>query len=126
MNIFAKFHENIPNFSQEIGKNTENVPPPPKKTKLKIAPSKGKPPHKVFSYYSHQGIIKNICAKFHKTSKGSQEIEKKYHKTDQKIPQNGLQERRTYYEKTILCSKHCSNTKNIFTNLFETGFNSSQ
>ena len=48
MNIFAKFHENIPNLSQEIEKNTENKlpPPPPKKTKLKIAPSKGQPPYK--------------------------------------------------------------------------------
>ena len=26
-NIFAKFHKNIPNLSQEIEKNTENVPP---------------------------------------------------------------------------------------------------
>ena len=31
MNIFAKFHENIPNLSQEIEKNTENMPPPSKK-----------------------------------------------------------------------------------------------
>ena len=29
MNIFAKLHEKIPNLSQEIEKNTENVPPPP-------------------------------------------------------------------------------------------------
>ena len=56
-------------------------PLPPKKTNFKIAPSKGQHPHKVFSYYSHQSIIKNICAKFHKKPKGSQEIEKK-------IPQN--------------------------------------
>ena len=44
----------------------------------------------------------NICAKFHKKPNGSQEIEKKYHKTDQKIPQNGLQERRTYCEKKFI------------------------
>ena len=31
MNIFTKFHENIPNLSQEIEKNTENVPPAPQK-----------------------------------------------------------------------------------------------
>ena len=74
-------------------------PLPLKKTKLKIAPSKGQPPHKVFSCYSHQSIIKNIYAKFHKKPIGSQEIEKKYYKTDQKISQNGLQERRTYCEK---------------------------
>ena len=74
-------------------------PLPPKKPKLKIVPSKGQPPHEVFSYYSHQSIIKNICVKFHKKPNGSQEIEKKYYKTDQKIPRNGLQERRTYCEK---------------------------
>ena len=74
-------------------------PLPPKKPKLKRSPSKGQHPHKVFSYYSHQIIIKNICAKFHKKPNGSQEIEKKCHKTDQKIHQNGLQERRTYCEK---------------------------
>ena len=28
-NIFAKFHENIPNVSQEIEKNAEKVPPLP-------------------------------------------------------------------------------------------------
>ena len=67
-----------------------------KKTKLKIAPSKGQHSHKVFSYYSHQSVIKNIYAKFHKKPNGSQETEKKYLKTDHKIPQNGLQERRTY------------------------------
>ena len=76
-------------------------PLPPKKTKLKIAPSKGQPPHKLFSYYSHQSIIKNIYAKFLKKPNGSQEMEKKYHKTDQKVPQNGLHERRTYCEKYI-------------------------
>ena len=101
-------------------------PLPPKKPKLKIVPSKGQPPHEVFSYYSHQSIIKNICVKFHKKPNGSQEIEKKYYKTDQKIPRNGFQERRTYCEKKFSCSKHCSNTKNIITNPFETGFNSSQ
>ena len=74
---------------------------PPKKTKLEIAKSKGQPPHKVFSYYSHHSIIKNICGKFYKKPNDSQKIETKYHKTDQKIPQNGLQERRTYCEKKI-------------------------
>ena len=78
---------------------SHHPPPPKKKTKLKIAPSKGQHPHKVFSYYSHQIIIKNICEKFHKKPNGSQEIEKKYHKTDQKIPQKSLQERRNYCEK---------------------------
>ena len=39
------FMKNVPNLSQEIEKNTENVPPcPPKKPKLKIAPSKGQYP----------------------------------------------------------------------------------
>ena len=61
-------------------------PPPQKKTKLKIALSKGQHPHKVFPYYSHQSIIKNISAKFHKKPNGYQKIEKKYHKTDQKYP----------------------------------------
>ena len=50
-NILAKFYgnvENIPNLSQEIHKNTENVPStppsrPPQKT-LKISPRKGKYP----------------------------------------------------------------------------------
>ena len=73
--------------------------PSPKKTKLKIAPIKGQHPHKVFWCYSHQSIIKNICAKFHKKPNGCQEMEKKYHKTHQKIPQNDLQKRRTYCEK---------------------------
>ena len=72
-----------------------------KKTKLKIALSKGQPAHKVFSYYSHQSIIKNICANFHNNPSSSQEIEKQYYKTDQKIPQNSLQESRTYCEKKI-------------------------
>ena len=110
MNIFTKFHENIPNLSQEKEKNTENVPPPlpppppppKKKKKLKIAPNKEQLLHKVFLYYSHQSIIKNICAKFHKKQNGSQEIEIKYYKTDQKIPQNGLQERRTYCQKNLV------------------------
>ena len=99
MNIFAKFHKNIPNLSQEIEKNTENVLPRPQKINSRYLQAKGNNPHKVFLYYSHQSIIKNICAKCHKKPNGSQEIEKKYHKTDQKIPQNGLQVRRTYYEK---------------------------
>ena len=30
-NILAKVHESIPNFSEEIKKNTENVPPSPQK-----------------------------------------------------------------------------------------------
>ena len=81
MNIFAKFHENIPNLSQETEKNTENVPPPPKKQNSKSAQAKGNTLHKVFLYYSHQSIIKNICAKFHEKPNGSREIEKK-------MPQN--------------------------------------
>ena len=48
--IFAKLHENILNLSEEIEKNTENMPHlPPKKAKLKIAPSKWQYPHKFFS-----------------------------------------------------------------------------
>ena len=86
-------------FLKKQRKILKMCPLPPKKTKLKIALSKGQHPHKVFPYYSHQSIIKNISAIFHKKPNGSQEIEKKYHKTDQKIPQNGLQERRTYCEK---------------------------
>ena len=76
MKILAKFHENIPNLSQEIEKNTENVPPPPKKLN-----SKSPHPTQSLLYYSHQSIIKNTCAKFHKKPKGSDEI-------DKKIPQN--------------------------------------
>ena len=86
MNLFAKFHENIPNLSQETEKNTENVPPSPKKLNSKSAQVMGNIPphthtHKVFLYYSHQIIINNICAKFHNKSNGSTEKEKK-------IPQN--------------------------------------
>ena len=44
MNIFPKFHENIPNLSQEIEKNTENVPPPPKKLNSKQPQEKGNTP----------------------------------------------------------------------------------
>ena len=49
MNIFAKFHENILNLSQEIEKNIENVPPPPlKKLNSKKPQTKSNTPHKVF------------------------------------------------------------------------------
>ena len=76
MNIFAKCLENIPNLSQKTEKNTENAPPSPKKLNSKSVQAKGNTPHKVFLYYSHQSIIKNICAKFHKKPNVSREIEK--------------------------------------------------
>ena len=54
MNIFAKFHQNIPNLPEEIEKNIENVltlPPPKKKeTKLKIVQAKGNTPIKSFHF----------------------------------------------------------------------------
>ena len=67
-------------------------------------------------------IIKNICAKFHNKPNDSQEIEKKYLKTDQKIPQNGLQERGTCCENFFQCSKHWSNTKTSLQTFFRQGF----
>ena len=82
-NIFARFFENILSLSKEIEKNTENVT----NSKLKIASSKVQH-HKVSN--NHQSIFKNICAKFQRKTNGSQEIEKKYCKIDQKISQNGL------------------------------------
>ena len=100
-NIFAKFYKNIPKLSQEIEKKTENVlppypPPPPPKKKSKQSQAKDNTSsHKVFQSHNHHSIMKNICAKFYKKSNGSQEIVKKYHKTEQKKPQNGLRERST-------------------------------
>ena len=67
----------MPKFSQEIEKNTENVPSS-KKTKLKIAPSKERYPHKFF--YS------DIYTYFHQKPNGSQEIEKHTTRKTKKYP----------------------------------------
>ena len=58
--------------------------PSPKKSKLKIALSKGQHPHWLSD--NQKIIIKNTCAKFHKKPDGSQEIELNTTKQTKKIP----------------------------------------
>ena len=89
--------------------------PPAKKNKIQNSPKQSViPPPSPFVMFFILTSIKvlsrkcnvRICAKFHKKPNGSQEIEKKYHKADQKIPQNVLQERRSCSENFFQCSEN--------------------
>ena len=89
-NIFAKIHENISKLSQEIENNTENIPrpsPPPKKN-LKSPQQRVITPKflSLATIRVYQSVIKNVCAKFHKKRKSSQEIEKNTTKQTKKYP----------------------------------------
>ena len=84
-------------FLKKQRKKLKMCPLPTKKKKSKQSQAKDNTSsHKVFQSHNHHSIMKNICAKFYKKSNGSQEIVKKYHKTEQKKPQNGLRERSTW------------------------------
>ena len=79
--------KNMPNLSQEIEKNTENVTPYPLPTKnIKIVPSKGKYNHKVSSLTIIRVLSRIICANFHKKPNSSQEIEKNITRQTKKVP----------------------------------------
>ena len=114
-NIFAKFFEN---HSREIEKNTENVSLPLKKSKFKIVLNKEQHLRKVFQSKTIRVSSRIYVENFIKNKTGPQEREKKYHKTDQKVPLKDLQEKSTCCEKYFQPSKHERNTKNIFTNFY--------
>ena len=91
MNLFAKFHENIPNLSQETEKNTENVPPSPKKLNSKSAQVMGNipPTHthtKSFCIIAIRVLSTIYVQNFITNQMVLQKKRKKYHKTDQKYP----------------------------------------
>lgn len=97
-NIFAKFHENKPNLSEEIEKNTESMHFLIKKINSKQPQEKGNTTHKVLQPDSYQSFIKNICTRFRKKPNNSNQTKI--------IHQNDLEERR-FILKT-------SNSTNIF------------
>ena len=126
-NVFAKFHENIPNLSQETEKNTKNASSPsPQRNKTQNIPKqRAIPPVKFFGLTIIRVSSRIQVQNFLRNQTVLKKREK-YHKTDQKVLKNGLQkETRACCEKYFQCSKHWSNTKNIFTNVSGKGFNGS-
>ena len=117
---FAKFHEKILNLSQEIEKNTDNVP----RNKTQKAQAKGNTPQSFLVWQSSECYQKYIRKMSEETKQFSRNREK-YYNTDQEIPKIGLQERRRCHQ-FFWWSKPWSNTKNIFTNLYGKKFNCSQ
>ena len=123
--LLQNFMKTYRTFLKKQRKRLKMCSPLPKKNATQnSSKQRATIPIKSFTLTTIRVFIKNTCGEFHKKPNVSQKIEKKCHKTDRKTPQNRLQERRTCCENFFQCSKHWSNTKNVFTNLYEKGFNS--